>query len=96
MSTSHNKAAMFLEGLHHNETKSIFENLTSLIEELENKSDPDPVEINLVHNIYSFLEQLSILEGNLNSYSKESNNELGNKLTSLYEKISYVGSIYRD
>ncbi len=45
MSVSHNKAKMFLEGLHGDNTKSTFEQLTGLVEMLENKVDPDPIEI---------------------------------------------------
>jgi len=96
MSASHNKAKMFLEGLHQTGTKGAFEHLISLVQELESKPDPDPVEINLVHNIYSFIERLNILEGNLGSYAKESKNDIGSKLSKLYESISYKGSIYRD
>lgn len=96
MSVSHNKAKLFLEGLHGNETRSVFQQLVSLIEILENKPDPDPVEIKLVSNLYSFMEKLNILESNLTSYSKESANKLGNKLTSLYENISISGNYYRD
>lgn len=96
MSASHNKAKLFLEGLHTVETQSIFGQLTGLIEILENKSDPDPVEIRLVSNLYAFVEKLNILESNLTSYSRESGNNLGNKLTSLYERISSTGDYYRD
>ena len=93
---SHTKAKMFLEGLHLNETKNTFEQLEGLIEILENKSDPDPSEVCLVHSIYAFIEKLNILESNLKSYSKKGTNPLGSKLSSLYENISYSGSIYRD
>lgn len=97
MSVSHNKAKMFLEGMHSNSTRSTFEQLTGLINVLENKPDPDPIEIRLVENIYSFIEKLNILENNLRSYSNEGNhNSLGNKLTSLYEGISHRGHYYRD
>lgn len=91
-----NKAKMFLEGLHSNQTKATFEQLQSLIELLENKNDPDPIEIRLVQSIYSFIENLNILESNIKSYSKESSNLLGNKLTNLYENISDKWDIYRD
>ena len=93
---SHNKAKMFLEGLHQNETKNTFEQLTGLIEILENKNDPDPTEVRLVNHIYAFIEKLNILEHNLKSYSKETSNVVGSKLSNLYENISYNGHIYRD
>jgi len=93
---SHSKARIFLEGLHSKELKDTFEHLQGLIESLENKNDPDPIEIKLVDNIYSFLEKLNILESNIKSYSNESFNNAGNKLSSLYENISSNGHIYRD
>jgi len=93
---SHKKAQLFLEGLHNNETSKTFENLQELIEILESKNDPDPVEIKLVDSIYSFLEKLNILESNIKTYSKETSNPYGNKLSNLYEGISSNGHIYRD
>jgi len=94
---SHAKAKIFLEGLHSKELRDTFEHLQGLIETLENKNDPDPIEIKLVDNIYSFLEKLNILESNINSYSKDvSLDPIGSKLSSLYENISSTGHIYRD
>lgn len=96
MSVSHNKAKMFLEGMHNTNTRSTFEQLTGLIEMLENKPDPDPIEIRLVENMYAFIEKLNVLESNLKSYSQETGNDMGDKLTSLYEGISHKGNYYRD
>ena len=96
LANSHNKAKMFLEGLHNDSTKNTFDQLKGLIEALENKSDPDPHEVHLVNHIYAFMEKLNILENNLKSYASESSNLTGSKLSSLYESISYDGSIYRD
>jgi len=93
---SHNKAKMFLEGLHLNDTKNTFEQLKDLVEVLENKTDPDPSEVQLVHNIYAFIEKLNILEHGLKMYATESVNSIGSKLSSLYEELSYSGHIYRD
>ncbi len=93
---SHNKAKMFLEGLHQSDTKNTFEQLKDLIEVLENKIDPDPTEVRLVNHIYAFIEKLNVLENNLSSYAKESTNQTGTKLSNLYENISYNGHIYRD
>lgn len=93
---SQNMAKLFLENLHLNETKSTFEKLINLVESLENKPDPDPTEVKLVHNIYSFIEKLNILENNLQSYATKESNLMGTKLSSLYEKLLYTGSIYSD
>lgn len=96
MINSHAKAKIFLEGLHSEGIKATFDHLQGLIETLESKNDPDPIEIKLVDNIYSFLEKLNILENNISSYSKEGTNSSGNKLSSLYENISSSGHIFRD
>ncbi len=93
---SHAKAKIFLEGLHSVHLRNTFEHLQGLIESLENKNDPDPIEIKLVDSIYSFLERLNVLESNISSYSKDNFESTGNKLSSLYENISYNGDIYRD
>jgi hypothetical protein len=67
--------------------------IIQLLEELENKNDPDPIEIRLVQNLYHFLEKLKILEHNLSSYVKDNNkNLLGTKLDSLYEKQESFGT----
>ena len=96
MINSQDKAKIFLEGLHSTDTRSTFEHLQGLIEILESKNDPDPIEIKLVDSIYSFLEKLNILENNISTYSKEARNTYGNKLTELYENISSSGHIFRD
>jgi hypothetical protein len=96
MSNSQARAKIFLEGLHSEGVRSTFENLQGLIESLESKNDPDPIEIKLVDSIYSFLEKLNLLENNISTYSKEAINPFGNKLSSLYEDISPSGHIYRD
>lgn len=80
-----------------NSNKESFKILSKLIELLENKNDPEMTEIRLINHLYSFIENLSNLERNLKSYVNESKENLpGNKLTALYDNISYSGSIYRD
>jgi 16S rRNA G527 N7-methylase RsmG len=83
------KAQEFLNGLSSEDSRTTFEALSSLAENLETKNDPDPVEIRLVANIYEFIERLKILESNMKSYVKDSRKDLsGNKLESLYEEYS--------
>lgn len=82
-------AQLFLESLVSEGSKSSFEYLLKLTDDLENKLDPDPIEVKLLENIYHFLEKLKILEGNLRSYSKQFNKDLpGNKLSDLYDLVS--------
>jgi len=67
--------------------------INELLEELENKNDPDPIEMRLVQNLYHFLEKLKILEHNLSSYIQDNNRNLpGNKLSSLYENQESYGT----
>lgn len=80
-------AQIFLEQIQSEPNKSAFEVLTKLVEMLENKPDPEPVEMHLTESIYSFLEQLRRLEANLKSYVQDSKKLPGNKLASLYESI---------
>ena len=90
-------AKRFLEGLNSTPTEETVSLLIQLVDELETKHDPEPTEIRLVENIYSFVEKLKVLENNLRSYVRESRNLPGNKLASLYEELSYDGnSLWKD
>ena len=87
-------AQKFLEGLS-NDSNGTIESLKQLIEDLENKKDPDPVEMRLLENLYHFIEGLKILENNVRSYVKDSRQNLvGTKLTSLYENVAF--SVFSD
>ena len=87
-------AQRFLEGINKESTKSTFGELFTLIETLESKEDPDPVEVRIVESLYHFLEKLKVLEHNLKSYVIEdnSNNLIGNKLNNLYESSKGYGT----
>lgn len=90
-------AQRFLEGLRSKETSQTIEMLQRLVEILENKSDPEMTEIRLVDCMYTFLEKLHVLEGNLSTYVREANEKTcGGKLAMLYDDISPEGNIYRD
>jgi len=80
-------AKLFLEQIQAESNKSAFESLALLVEQLENKADPEPVEMHLVESIYSFLEQLKRMENNLQSYVNDTKKIPTNKLASLYESI---------
>jgi len=59
------------------------------MEELENKNDPDPAEVQLVESIYLFVEKMKIMEGAMKKYIVESRDTLpGNKLSALYEELN--------
>jgi hypothetical protein len=59
------------------------------MEELENKNDPDPTEVQLVESIYLFIEKMKIMEGAIKKYIVQSRDTLpGNKLSALYEELN--------
>ena len=61
--------------------------LEDLLEELENKPDPEMYEVHLVENIYQYLEKLKTMEANLNKYVNNNYKNLtGNKIYDLNEK----------
>ena len=76
----------FLNELRSKEVKGAFEFLTTILEGLEEKIDPDPIEMEIVDSAYQAIEKLNILENNLNKYIADSNETLpGNILNDLYE-----------
>jgi len=92
-------AQLFLEGLNSRTTRDTFNRLSALVEALETKNDPDMVEVKLVDSIYSFMEKLQLLEGNLRTYTEEKRKNLpGSKLTELYENLTYNNGsgLFRD
>jgi hypothetical protein len=93
MSKESKIAQRFLEGIGQKESKVTFETLTYLINELENKADPEPEEIKIVESLYNFVEKFKILEYNLRQYVKSDIKDLpGNKLSSLYENGNSFGT----
>jgi len=82
-------AQRFLKGLYENENSVTV--LNQLLEELENKSDPDPNEIVLVSQLYSLVENLKKVEDNLQSYIGETTNLRGSKLSQLWEERNLDG-----
>lgn len=76
----------FLNELRSKEVKGAFEFLSTILEKLETKIDPDPIEMEIVDSAYQVIEKLNILENNLNKYITDGNETLpGNVLNNLYE-----------
>jgi len=78
-------AGRVLEILNSRQGKELIEALGHLSEELENKVDPERTEMYLFSNIHSIQEKLANVRFNLNSYVRENNPLIGDKLSSLYE-----------
>jgi hypothetical protein len=75
-----------LRELNSSEVQESFQSLGYLLEFLENKEDPDPIEMQIVEASYQTIEKLRLLEGFLKKYVKESDKILkGSKLQKLYD-----------
>lgn len=77
----------FLNELNSNEIKNAFEFLSTILESLEDKVDPDRVEMEIVDSAYQAIEKLNMLENNMRKYVSDENNITlpGNKLYDLYK-----------
>ena len=81
-------ARSFLDQLVSESGKMTYETLSILLDQLENKNDPEPEEMRLVEQIYNFMEQLKRIENNVRSYVKNTSEEpLGTKLSNLYDEL---------
>ena len=87
MSKTGSIAKVFLESLTCKQSSEIWESLQFLVTELEKVNDPDPVELRLIDNIYTFMSGLRVLENNIKSYVTNTTKSIppGEKLSSLYD-----------
>ena len=83
----------FLNELKTDDKRHVFDSLNMLLEHLENRDDPDPIDLQIVDSTYQLLEKFNNLESLLRKYQKDINKNLpGNKLTSLYGNSSKKGT----
>jgi chromosome segregation and condensation protein ScpB len=76
----------FIQEINSQDVRQSIETLGRLIENLESKSDPEPIEIEIVSNAYQLVEQFNTLENLLKQYTTPRISKLsGNKLDSLYD-----------
>ena len=81
----------FLNELNSSGVKDTFEFLENLLKELEDKIDPDPIEMEIVDSAYQTIEKLNMLENNLRKYVMDENRSLpGTRLNDLYESGTIV------
>ena len=66
MSRTTKLAFKFLRELNSSNVQDTFESLGTLLEYLERKNDPEPVEVQMVDTAYQALEKLKTLEGLIN------------------------------
>lgn len=76
---------IILNELKSEEVKLLFEHLSKFLEELEDKNDPDPIEVEIVDSAYQLIEKVQLFESVISKYIKDENIELlGNRLDKLY------------
>lgn len=94
MSQTTKLAFRFLRELNSKDVQTVFESLEVLLEYLESKDDPNPIEIQMVDTAYQALEKLKTLEGLMKHHIGKSNKiTKGNVLEKLYDQSpTYVGS----
>ena len=98
MSRTTKLAFKFLRELNSSDVQETFQSLDALLEYLETKNDPEPVEVQMVDTAYQALEKLKTLEGLLKRHVGEAHGiTKGNKLQNLYDKTpTSIGSSILD
>lgn len=79
-----NTVVNFLNELKSDSVKSALGSLELLINELEDKNDPEPIEMEIVSVTYQMIEKLNLLEAALRKYKSTDQVLTGNKLDDLY------------
>jgi len=82
----------FLNELNSNEMKSLMDHLASILESLESKDDPEPIEMSIVNEAYQTIEKIKVLESSLRTYVNEGGTLDGDKLNDLYESSDINGT----
>lgn len=88
MSQSSIKPAIILNELNSGGVRNLMDHLNVFLEHLEEKIDPDPIEIQIVDTAYQAIEKIQLLEAALRKYQAEGNELLGDKLDDLYSSES--------
>jgi len=78
-------AFSFLSELRSDSVKNTFESLSNMLEALEIKNDPDPIELEMVDTSYQLIEKMNLLSELLKKYINENDVLLGDKIQSLYD-----------
>ena len=94
-----NPVINFLNELNSESMKSALGFLSKLLEDLEIKNDPEPIEMEIVSISYQLFENLNLLQAAMRKYqNSESDILTGSKLTDLYKgnKSSGSSSLFDD
>ena len=93
MTTTSKIARQFLVELNSKDNQSLFQQLDFLLDHLENKEDPEPLEMQIVDMAYQALDRIKTLESILKNHVANSDLLPGDKLQNLYDKEPvYIGT----
>ena len=85
--TPQKMTASFLQELKTGDTKPLFSSLNRIVESLEDKPDPETIEIEMVDLAYQVIEKFQLLEAAMKKYVVDSYDKLdGSVLNDLYER----------
>ena len=79
-----NTVVNFLNELNSSSVKTALGSLSVLLDELEDKNDPEQIEMEIVDVSYQFIEKLNLLEAVLRKYKTTNHVLTGSKLNDLY------------
>ena len=82
----------FLNELTSDEVKNAMSHLTGILDMLENKNDPEPIEMEIVNEAYQTLEKLQILEAAIRRYLTDKRELTGDKIEELYDNNHTSGT----
>ena len=85
-----NTVVNFLNELNSESLKSALGSLSILLNELEEKNDPEHLEMEIVNVAYQFIEKLNLLEAALRKYKASDHVLTGSKLNDLYGGSSSI------
>lgn len=89
-----NTVVNFLNELRSDSVKSALGSLEILMSELEDKNDPEPIEMEIVNVSNQLFEKLNLLEAALRKYKNTEHVLTGSKLGDLYDKGSSISSLF--
>jgi len=90
MSSTDKLLRSFLLKLHSEEVSETFELLSVIVEQLENKDDPEEFDLHLFNAASDLIEKINLIHGLLKEHGTGA--LTGNKLQGLYDKHSSTGS----
>ena len=87
-----NLVVNFLNTLNSTPVKDAFASLSTIVENLEVKNDPELIEVEIVNTAYQVIEKLNLLQSAMRQYKNSEETLTGTKLTDLYGNTKSSGT----